>query len=106
MSDFTSFGRNTSELYVGRCVYDDAMSFYIQVELQLGFSSAETILVKQTFEQLILEHVVTVKDYLVNNGIFNNAYSIDKRQISETVALHSQYTPHEYNSRTHYIYAF
>ena len=44
---YTSYGRPTSEHYVGGCVFVDHMSGYIHIEHQLGFSSSETIRGKQ-----------------------------------------------------------
>ena len=39
----SSFGRSTSQQYVGWCLFVDHMSSYIHVEHQLGFSSSDTI---------------------------------------------------------------
>ena len=67
---YTSFGKATSEQYVGGCIFVDHMSSYIHVEHQLGFSSSETIRAKQNYEQLALESGVVVENYLADNGIF------------------------------------
>ena len=67
---YTSFGKATSEQYVGGCIFVDHMSSYIHVGNQLGFSSSETIRAKQNYEQLALESGVVVEKYLADNGIF------------------------------------
>ena len=46
----SSFGRSTSQQYVGGCLFVDHMSSYIHVEHQLSFSSSETIRAKQAYE--------------------------------------------------------
>ena len=67
---YTSFGRTTSEQYVGGCVFVDHMSGKVHVEHQLGFSGSETIRAKQSYEQMALHHGVLVQNYLADNGIF------------------------------------
>jgi hypothetical protein len=67
---YTSFGKTTSDQYVGGCVFVDHMSGYLHVEHQLGFSSSETIRAKQNYEQLALNHGVLVQDYMADNGVF------------------------------------
>lgn len=47
---YTSYGKTTSDQFVGGCIFVDHMSGYIHVEHQLGFSSNETIRAKQNFE--------------------------------------------------------
>ena len=42
----SSFGRSTSQQYVGGCLFVDHMSAYVHVEHQLGFSSSETMRAK------------------------------------------------------------
>ena len=44
---YTSFGKTTSDQYVGGCTFVDHMSGYIHVEHQLGFSGSETIRAKK-----------------------------------------------------------
>ena len=71
----TSFGRPTSDQYVGGCIFVDHMSGYIHVEHQVGFSSIETIRAKQNFEKLALDNGVLIDSYLTDNGIFKaNAF--------------------------------
>jgi hypothetical protein len=74
---YSSFGRTTSDQYVGGCIFVDHMSGYMHVEHQLGFSSSETIRAKQNFEQLALGHGVLVEDYLTDNGIFSKTKFVD-----------------------------
>mmetsp|Transcript_15021 Transcript_15021/g.28265 ORF Transcript_15021/g.28265 Transcript_15021/m.28265 type:complete len:2300 (+) Transcript_15021:159-7058(+) len=74
---YSSFGKTTSDQYVGGCIFVDHMSGYIHVEHQLGFSSSETIRAKQNFEQMALGHGVLVEDYLTDNGIFNKTKFVD-----------------------------
>jgi Integrase core domain. len=81
---YTSYGRVTSEQFVGGCIFVDHMSGYIHVEHQLGFSSSETIRAKQNFEQMALGHGVLVTDYLTDNGIFN------KTKFVEHLRVHNQ----------------
>jgi Integrase core domain. len=74
---YSSFGKTTSDQYVGGCIFVDHMSGFIHVEHQLGFSSSETIRDKQDFEQLALGHGVLVEDYLTDNGIFSKTKFVD-----------------------------
>ena len=67
---YTSFGKNTSEKYVGGLIFVEAVSLYICVEHQLEFFGAEIICAKQHFEKLALEHGINVEDYLADNRIF------------------------------------
>ena len=67
---YTSFGKTTSDQYVGGCIFVDHMSGYIHIENQLGFSSSETIRAKQNFEQLALDNGVIVTNYMADNGLF------------------------------------
>ena len=67
---FNSFGRSTSEHFVGGCVFVDHMSGYLQVEHQLGLSSTETIRAKQAYEKHCLDHGIMVDTYLADNGVF------------------------------------
>jgi hypothetical protein len=81
---YSSYGKATSDQYVGGCIFVDHMSGYIHVEHQLGLSSSETIRAKQNFEQMALGHGVLVTDYLTDNGIFN------KTKFVEHIRLHNQ----------------
>jgi hypothetical protein len=74
---YTSYGRTTSDQFIGGCIFVDHMSGYIHVEHQMGFSSSETIRAKQNFEQLALSHGVLVEDYLTDNGIFSKTQFLD-----------------------------
>ena len=67
---YTSFGKTTSDQYVGGCTFVDHMSGYVHVEHQLGFSGSETIRAKQNYEKLALDHGVIIEKYLADNGIF------------------------------------
>jgi hypothetical protein len=83
---YTSFGKTTSDQYVGGCIFVDHMSGYIHVEHQLGFSSSETIRAKQNYEQLALGNGVIVTDYLADNGIFKaNAFVQHLREHNQRV---------------------
>lgn len=81
---YSSYGKTTSDQYVGGCIFVDHMSGYIHVEHKLGFSSSETIRAKQNFEQSALGHGVLVEDYLTDNGIFS------KTQFVEHIRQHNQ----------------
>ena len=67
---YTSFGKTTSEQYVGGCIFVDQMSSYIHVQHQLGFSSSETIRAKQNYEQMCLDNGILVESYMGDNGVF------------------------------------
>jgi hypothetical protein len=81
---YSSFGKTTSDQFVGECIFVDHMSGYVHVEHQLGFSSSETIRAKQSFEQLALGHGVLIENYLADNGIFN------KTSFVEHIRAHNQ----------------
>ena len=66
----TSYGRDSSDKYVGGCIFVDHMSGYIHVEPQLGFSGSETIRAKQNYERMALNHGLLIESYLCDNGIF------------------------------------
>jgi hypothetical protein len=74
---YSSFGKTTSDQYIGGCIFVDHMSGYIHVEHQLGFSSSETIQAKQNFEQFALGHGVLVEEYLTDNGIFSKTKFVE-----------------------------
>jgi hypothetical protein len=83
---YTSYGKTTSDQYVGGCIFVDHMSGYIHVEHQLGFSSTETIRAKQNYEQLALGNGVIITDYLADNGIFKaNAFVQHLREHNQRV---------------------
>jgi hypothetical protein len=67
---FQSLGRPSSDTYVSGCIFVDHMSGYIHIGHQLGFSSSETIRVKQQYEQMCLDHGIFVDQYRADNGIF------------------------------------
>ena len=48
----------------------DHMSGYIHIGHQLGFSTSETLRVKQDYERYCLDHGVVVDMYLADNGVF------------------------------------
>ena len=58
-------------------MFVDHMSGFLNVELQVGFSSTETIRAKQNFEQLAGSHGVTIQSYLADNGTFK-AHSFER----------------------------
>ena len=49
-------------------MFVDHMSSCLHVEHQLGFSSSETIRVKQDNEKLCLDHEIMIDTYLADNG--------------------------------------
>ena len=67
---YDSFGKVSSDTYVGGCIFVDHGSGYIRVEHQLGFSAVETIRAKQNYEQHALDHGVIVQSYLTDSGAF------------------------------------
>jgi hypothetical protein len=68
---YTSFGKTTSDQYVGGCIFvDHASSGYLHVEHQLRFSASERILAKHNYEQFALGNGVIITDYLADNGAF------------------------------------
>ena len=83
----TSFGKSTSaQQYKGGCVFVDHMSSYLHVEMQLGFSSSETIRAKQNFEKLALDHGVIVSSYHADNGTFKaNAFVSHIREHNQKI---------------------
>ena len=67
---YTSYGKTTSDQYIGGCIFVDHMSGYIHVGHQLGFSGSETIRVVQEYEKLAFDHGVVVDQYKADNGVF------------------------------------
>ena len=50
---FDSFGKATSDQYIGGCIFVDHASGFVHVEFQLGFSTIETIHAKQNLKKLL-----------------------------------------------------
>jgi hypothetical protein len=67
---YGSYRRPTSQTYVGGLILVDATSKYLHVEMQVGFTSAETIRAKQAYEKFAMDHGIIVKSYLTNNSVF------------------------------------
>ena len=67
---YDSFGRPTSKTYVGGLILVDAASKYLHVEMQVGFTAAETIRAKQAYEKFAMDNGVVVQSYLTDNGVF------------------------------------
>jgi hypothetical protein len=67
---FDSFGKTTSDQYVGGCIFVDHALSYVHIEHQLGFSAVETIRAKQAYKKLCLDHGVLIQDYLTDSGAF------------------------------------
>jgi hypothetical protein len=67
---FDSYGKASSDTYVGGCIFVDHCTGYLYVEPQLGFSAVETIRAKQAFELLSLTHGVVISSYLTDSGAF------------------------------------
>ncbi len=67
---FDSFGKATSNQYIGGCLFVDHASGYVHVEFQLGFSAIETIRAKQNFEQYAFNNGVIPLTYLTHGGAF------------------------------------
>ena len=67
---FDSFGKATSDKYIGGCIFVDHASGYVHVEFQLGFSAIETIRAKQNFEKFAFNHGVIPITYLTDSGAF------------------------------------
>jgi len=67
---YDSFGKPSSDQFKGGCIFVDHASGYIHVTHQLGFSAVETIRAKQDFEKMAMDHGVTIRSYLTDNGAF------------------------------------
>ena len=67
---FDSFGKSTSDQYIGGCIFVDHASGYVHVEFQLGFSAIETIRAKQNFEKFAFNQGVIPTTYLTDSGAF------------------------------------
>ena len=67
---FDSFGKATSDQYIGGCIFVDHASGYVHIEFQLGFSAIETIRAKQNFEKFAFDNGVIPLTYLTDSGAF------------------------------------
>ena len=67
---FDSFGKATSDQYIGGCIFVDHASSYVHMEFQLGFSAIETIWAKQNFEKYAFNNGVIPLTYLTDSGAF------------------------------------
>ena len=67
---YDSYGKTSSNQYVGGCIFVDHMSGYIHVEPQLGFSTSESIRAVITFEKLCLDNGTLIQKFLADNGAF------------------------------------
>ncbi len=67
---FDSFGKATSDQYIGGCIFVDHASGYVHVEFQLGFSTIDTTQAKQNFEKYAFNNGVIPLTYLTDSGAF------------------------------------
>ena len=67
---YDSFGKATSDQYIGGCIFVDHSSGFVHVEFQLGFSAIETIRAKQNFEKFSFNNGVIPLTYLTDSGAF------------------------------------
>jgi hypothetical protein len=65
---FDSFGKTSSEMFKGGCIFADHASSYVFIEMQVGFSAIETLRAKQNFEQHFLNYGIIVESYLTDSG--------------------------------------
>ena len=65
---FDSFGKATSDQYIGGYIFVDHASGFVRVEFQLGFSAIKTIRAKQNFENFAFNNGVIPLTYLTNSG--------------------------------------
>ena len=72
---FTGFGKNKQrEMYAGGCLFVDAASKYVHVEMHVGLNSHETLAGKTKFERLLSDMGVGVQEYVSNNStIFSSS---------------------------------
>jgi hypothetical protein len=83
---FDSFGKASSAMYKGGCIFVDHCSGYLHVEHQLGFSAVESIRAKQAFEQLSMHSGVVIASYLTDSGAFKaNAFVQHIREHSQRI---------------------
>jgi hypothetical protein len=68
---FASKGASSSLKYMGGTLFYDAASGYISINHQHGFTAAETIQSKMSFEQEASQSGVSVSEYHTDNGVFN-----------------------------------
>ena len=72
---FDSYGKASSAMYKGGCIFVDHCSGYLHVEHQLGFSAVESIRAKQAYEQMSEHSGVVIESYLTDSGAFKaNAF--------------------------------
>jgi hypothetical protein len=67
---FDSFGKTSSEMFKGGCIFVDHASSHVFIETQVGFSAIETLRAKQNFEQHFLNYGIIVESYLTDSGAF------------------------------------
>jgi hypothetical protein len=67
---FDSFGKTSSKMFKGGCIFVDHASSYVFIEMQVGFSVIETLRAKQNFEQHFLNYGIIVESYLTDSGAF------------------------------------
>ena len=60
-----------SEMFSGGCVFIVRTSSYVSIKHQVAIKATETVKVKLTFERGAQSHVVVIKRYHTDNGIFN-----------------------------------
>ena len=65
-----SFGKTSSDQYVGGYIFVDHMSGYIHVEQQLGFSTTKSIRAVINFDKLCLDNGTLIQKFLADNGSF------------------------------------
>jgi len=67
---FDSYGKPSSDVFIGGAIFVDHGSGFIHVEHQVGFSAIETIRAKQDFERMCMDNGVVVQSYLTDSGAF------------------------------------
>ena len=93
---FDSYGKASSDLYEGDCIFVDRGSGYLNVEHQLGFSAIETIRAKQNFEKLALEHGVVIQSYHTDSGAFKaNSFVDHIRNSGQRIQYCGTNAPHQ-----------
>ena len=70
-----SYGKPSSDKYMGRCIFVDHGTGYLHIKNQLGFLALVTTRAKQSFENMAFEHGVVTQSYLTDSGAFKvNAF--------------------------------
>jgi hypothetical protein len=64
------YGKDTSNQYVGGCIFVDHASSYVLVGHQFGFSAVEKTRAKHTYESMCMDNGIFVQDYLTYSGTF------------------------------------